>query len=53
MAHSITLIDSEDGIMNDLIVVGFHGKHRAAEVLDELENMAADWSIELKMRLSM
>ena len=34
--------------MNDLIVVGFHGKHRAAEVLDELENMSADWTIDLQ-----
>ena len=34
--------------MKDLIVVGFHGKHRAAEILDELESMSEDWTIDLQ-----
>ncbi len=34
--------------MSDLIVVGFHGKHRAAEVLDQLEQLNADWVINLE-----
>ena len=33
--------------MSDLIVVGFHGKHRAAEVLDQLQQLDADWVIDL------
>ena len=33
--------------MSDLIVVGFHGKHRAAEVLDQLQQLDADWVINL------
>jgi uncharacterized membrane protein len=34
--------------MPNLIVVGFHGKHRAAEVLDELQRLNDDWTIELQ-----
>jgi uncharacterized membrane protein len=34
--------------MSDLIVVGFHGKHRAVEVLDQLQELDADWTIELE-----
>lgn len=34
--------------MRNLIVVGFHGKHRAAEVLDELQRLDDDWTIELQ-----
>jgi uncharacterized membrane protein len=37
-----------EGIMSDLIVVGFHGKHRAAEVLDQLQQLNADWVINLE-----
>ena len=33
--------------MNSLIVVGFHGKHRAAEVLDQLEQLHESWVIDL------
>ena len=34
--------------MSDLIVVGFHGKHRAAEVLDELQQLDYEWTIHLE-----
>jgi uncharacterized membrane protein len=34
--------------MRDLIVVGFHGKHRAAEVLDQLRRLDADQAIHLQ-----
>jgi uncharacterized membrane protein len=34
--------------MSELIVVGFRGKHRAAEVLDELERLNEDWTIDLE-----
>ena len=34
--------------MSDLIVVGFHGKHRAAEVLDQLQQLDEDWVIDLE-----
>ena len=34
--------------MSDLIVVGFHGKHRAAEVLDQLQQLDDEWVIELE-----
>jgi uncharacterized membrane protein len=34
--------------MSELIVVGFHGIHRAEEVLDELQRLDADWTIELE-----
>ena len=34
--------------MAELIVIGFEGKHRAAEVLDQLEAMSASWTIDLK-----
>lgn len=34
--------------MNNLIVVGFHGKHRAAEVLDQLERLHEAWVIDLE-----
>ena len=34
--------------MSDLIVVGFHGKHRAPEVLDQLQQLNADWVINLQ-----
>ena len=33
--------------MNSLIVVGFHGKHRAAEVLDQLAYLNEAWVIDL------
>jgi len=33
--------------MSDLIVVGYHGKHRAAEVLDQLQQLDDDWVITL------
>jgi uncharacterized membrane protein len=32
----------------NLIVVGFHGKHRASEVLGQLEQLTYDWSLDLK-----
>jgi uncharacterized membrane protein len=38
----------EERQMSDLIVVGFHGKHRAVEVLDQLQELDADWTIELE-----
>jgi uncharacterized membrane protein len=34
--------------MSELIVVGFHGMHRAAEVLDELQRLDEDWTIDLE-----
>jgi uncharacterized membrane protein len=34
--------------MSDLIVVGFHGKHRASEVLGQLEQLTYDWSLQMK-----
>jgi len=34
--------------MSDLIVVGFHGKHRAAEVLDQLQDLDSEWTIDLE-----
>src|SRR5690242_13595255 len=34
--------------MAELVVVGFEGKHRAAEVLDQLEVLNAYWAIDLK-----
>jgi uncharacterized membrane protein len=34
--------------MSDLIVVGFHGKHRAAEVLDQLQQLDDKWVIDLE-----
>ena len=33
---------------DNLIVVGFHGKHRASEVLGQLEQLTYDWSLQLK-----
>src|SRR5688572_27797168 len=33
--------------MRDLIVVGFPGKHRAAEVLGQLQQMNEEWTIDL------
>jgi uncharacterized membrane protein len=33
--------------MSDLIVVGYHGKHRAAEVLDQLQQLDDEWVINL------
>jgi len=32
----------------NLTVVGFHGKHRASEVLGQLEQLSYDWSLDLK-----
>jgi len=32
----------------NLIVVGFHGKHRASEVLGQLEQLTYDWALDLK-----
>jgi uncharacterized membrane protein len=34
--------------MAELVVIGFDGKHRAAEVLGQLEAMNANWTIDLK-----
>jgi uncharacterized membrane protein len=34
--------------MAELMVIGFQGKHRAAEVLDQLEALNATWTIDLK-----
>src|SRR4029453_19421857 len=34
--------------MSDLIVVGYHGKHRAAEVLDQLQQLDDEWVIPLE-----
>jgi len=34
--------------MAELVVVGFHGKRRAAEALDELQRLSDDWAIELQ-----
>jgi uncharacterized membrane protein len=34
--------------MGELIVVGFHGKHRAGEVLDQLERLNEEWAIDLE-----
>src|SRR3954471_9947220 len=34
--------------MSELIVVGFHGKHRATEVLDQLEQLNETWAVDLK-----
>jgi len=31
-----------------LTVVGFHGKHRASEVLSQLQQLAYDWTLDLK-----
>jgi uncharacterized membrane protein len=31
-----------------LIVVGFHGKHRSSEVLSQLQQLAYDWTLDLK-----
>jgi uncharacterized membrane protein len=33
--------------MRDLIVVGFDGKHRASEVLGQLQTLDEDWTIDL------
>ena len=35
--------------MRDLIVVGFHGAHRAAEVLNQALDLNADWAIDLHL----
>ena len=34
--------------MAELVVIGFEGKHRAAEVLDQLEVLDNNWAIDLK-----
>jgi uncharacterized membrane protein len=34
--------------MAELIAIGFEGTHRAAEVLDQLQLLNADWAIDLK-----
>jgi uncharacterized membrane protein len=34
--------------MSELFVVGFHGKHRAAEVLDQLHQLEEEWVIDLQ-----
>jgi len=33
---------------DNLMVVGFHGKHRASEVLGQVEQLTYDWSLQLK-----
>lgn len=35
--------------MRELIVVGFQGNHRAAEVMDQILDLNADWSIDLQL----
>jgi uncharacterized membrane protein len=35
--------------MRDLIVVGFQGTHRAAEVLNEVLDLNADWAVDLHL----
>ena len=35
--------------MRDLIVVGFHGTHRAAEVLNQVLDLNADWAADLHL----
>lgn len=35
--------------MKELIVVGFKGSHRAAEVLDQLLDLNADWTVNLNL----
>jgi uncharacterized membrane protein len=35
--------------MRELIVVGFKGTHRAAEVMDQILDLNTDWSIELHL----
>jgi uncharacterized membrane protein len=35
-------------MQQNLIVVGFHGKHRASEVLSRLQELAYDWTLDLK-----
>ena len=34
--------------MRDLIVVGFQGTHRAAEVLNQVLDLNADWAVDLR-----
>jgi uncharacterized membrane protein len=34
--------------MSELIVVGFHGEHRAAEMLDQLQLMHEDRTVDLQ-----
>lgn len=34
--------------MAELLVIGFEGKHRAAEVLEQLEELEESWTIDLK-----
>lgn len=34
--------------MPELMVVGFEGKHRAAEVLEQVEALSASWALDLK-----
>jgi uncharacterized membrane protein len=34
--------------MSELIVVGYHGKHRAAEVLDQLQRLNDNWAVDLQ-----
>ena len=31
----------------ELMVIGFDGKHRAAEVLNQLESLETSWAIDL------
>jgi uncharacterized membrane protein len=38
----------EDSVVADLIVIGFEGKHRAAEVLSQVVGLNASWTIDLK-----
>jgi uncharacterized membrane protein len=38
----------EEVIMAELLVIGFEGKHRAAEVLGQLEDLEQSWTIDLK-----
>ena len=35
-------------MQDHLTVVGFHGKHRASEVLSQLQQLAYDWTLDLK-----
>jgi uncharacterized membrane protein len=37
----------DEETMQNLIVVGFEGKHRASEVLGQLQDLQEDWALEL------
>ena len=39
LAAGDTIHAHAEGMMSELMVVGFHGKHRAAEVLEQLQRL--------------